>query len=306
MTKIIDKFDKKILSEIEFDYNKSHSIIAKKIKRSKSFVTYRINRLEQKKIISYSPLIDYSKLGMYYYRITIETTLERKEINDIITKLNLKMVWFIEKFDKDNFVFVILAENNYEFQKIWDLIYNQIQKDLINKDISILFKIVHLPLSFIHNRRENCYITGNNEKIIISDLQYQILIQLLNYPKINKMDLCSKLNINIITLKKNIKFLEQNSIILAYQTKINKEKLNILHYKIWIDYDNLNKNNAIEILKNYKNIVYITDSTFQYMIEFEVFVFNNKELNDLIKKLKNEIKIKRISFTQVNYESKLI
>ena len=59
-----DYYDKKILFELDKDARITTSSLAKKIRKSKQFVDYRIKRLEQEKIISgYISVIDYSRLG---------------------------------------------------------------------------------------------------------------------------------------------------------------------------------------------------------------------------------------------------
>ena len=66
----LDLYDKKILFEREKDSSKSVSDIARKIKRSKEFVNFRIHRLEKEEIIlGYSAIVDMSKLGYFTFRI---------------------------------------------------------------------------------------------------------------------------------------------------------------------------------------------------------------------------------------------
>ena len=83
----LDLFDKKIMFELERDSSKPVSAIAKRIKRSKEFVNFRIHRLEKEKIIlGYSAIVDMSKLGYFTFRIYLKwqnmTEEQKKEFYD--------------------------------------------------------------------------------------------------------------------------------------------------------------------------------------------------------------------------------
>lgn len=310
MVQKLDKFDLKIFSEIEFDYNKSHSSIAKVIGRSKSFVSYRIKKMQKDNIISYLPLIDYSSLGYKYFRIIIETTLSKYNLIDKLKSLDLKTVWLIEKYDQENFVFVILAKTLEEFQQIWENMYSKISEDIISKNISFAFKVHHLDMNFFHKSQNNrkCFISGANKKQKLNVKDVEIINLIQSEPRITNYSLAKKLNIDILTLKKYVNNLKQNKIILGYQTIINKNILNLQHYKIFVNFDfNLdNKNKLILILKSYENCVYITESSLGYDLEFELFVENNLKMQQVIDSIKKEFKLKRIVVTQMKSEEKLV
>ena len=69
----LDLFDKKIIYELEKDSSQQASRIAKKIKRSKEFVNFRIHRLEKENIIlGYSAIVDMAKLEYITLRIYIK------------------------------------------------------------------------------------------------------------------------------------------------------------------------------------------------------------------------------------------
>ena len=66
----LDYYDKKILFELDKNSRITTSSIAKQIRKSKQFVDYRIKRLEEEKVIlGYTTVIDYSKLGYTSIRV---------------------------------------------------------------------------------------------------------------------------------------------------------------------------------------------------------------------------------------------
>jgi DNA-binding Lrp family transcriptional regulator len=309
MSKLYDNWDKRIFSEIEFNYRISHRAIAKKIKRSKSFVNYRLKKLEDNKIIFYKPLIDYSKLGLQYYRIIIETILDKDEIKRKISDLKLKTVWLVEKYDKENFVLLVLAKNHSDFQDMWNSIYERLSKEILSKDIHVVYCIHHLPSTFFHKdkglRRE--YITGKSEPVACAEDELRVLSAITENPIISMQKLEKEIKLSQSKLRYVMKSLEKKGIILAYQTFLNKNTLNIKHNKVFLGFDftRKNKQSIINALRTYDNVIYITESGYKYDLEFEILSFNDSEIKELIKRLKDNFNIKQIVLSQMISEEKL-
>lgn len=307
MTKLLDAWDLKILSAIEFDYNKSHREIAKQIKRSKSFVTYRIKRLEDEKIIRYQPLIDYSALGYTYYRVIIETLLEKKDLLKHL-KESVKTIWLVEKYDQENFVIVIAAKSFAEFQNIWEDLYAQISPYVLSKDISLAYRVYHLPMTFLtKTKRKNCFVTGASHIQKVSMDEQHLLSILVDTPNISQQDLAQQLKLSVNTVKKLLCSLKDKNILLSYQTLINKSVLEINHYKLFLSFDfNLkNKTLLLEILKNNPNVVYITETSYHYDLECELFTTDDLSFERILKDLKNSFDFRRIVVSQMKSEEKL-
>ena len=79
--KNIDIFDKKILDLLLLQSNASLQVISKKINRSKSFCSYRLKNLQNKKIIErIYPIIDITKLGVYALDLYVKTNMNEENI----------------------------------------------------------------------------------------------------------------------------------------------------------------------------------------------------------------------------------
>src|SRR3989344_2167023 len=69
----LDQKDKKILAALDLNARESNSVIAKQLQLSKNIINYRINQLEQQKIIkSYKTIIDFSKIPLTYVRVYLD------------------------------------------------------------------------------------------------------------------------------------------------------------------------------------------------------------------------------------------
>jgi len=307
MNKILDAWDTKILSEIEFDYRKSHQEIAKKIKRSKTFVTYRIKKMEDEGLIKYQPLIDYSTLGYTYYRVIIETILDKKEIIKYI-KESVKTIWLVEKYDQENFVLVFAVKSFGEFQEAWEQLYERIAPHVLSKNISLAYRVYHMPMTFLTNHsRDDYYITGASNPKKLTEQEEKIVDYLIKNPSSSFKDIAKMVHISINTFKKLLSNLYRNKIILAFQTLINKELLHIQHYKLFLSFDFTSKNKmkVIELLKNNPNVVYLSETSYSYDLECELYTFDNSSFEKIIRDLKTTFPFRRIVISQMKSEEKL-
>lgn len=306
MTKL-DKWDLKILSMLEFNYKRSHASIAKAISRSKSFVSYRIKRLEDEQYISYQALIDYSKLGQHYYRVIVETVLEKNQLLAKLSSLE-KTVWLVEKYDRENFVFVILAKSAVDFQKTWEEMYFLLSPYILSKDISLAYSVTHFPLSFLHGeKRTTSYCTGGHESIDCTKNELALLKLLHIYPTATQNFFAKNLLLSVATIKSLFSSLEEKKVILAYQTLINKRLLDIQHYKLFLSFE-FTKENKIrlrELLSNEPHVVYISETSYHYDLECELFTPDNHTFELVIAKLKKNFSFKRIIISQMKSEQKL-
>ena len=122
----LDLFDKKIIYQLERDSSQTASEIAKRIKRSKEFVNFRIHRLEKEKIIlSYSAIVDMAKLGYFTFRIYIRwQNITREEKQQFYEEIKIKEnVWTTTVLHGiwDFAFFIGVKSANYieQFHNIW-------------------------------------------------------------------------------------------------------------------------------------------------------------------------------------------
>jgi DNA-binding Lrp family transcriptional regulator len=307
MTKIMDAWDKRILCEMEFDYRKPHQEIARKIKRSKAFVGYRIKKMVEEGLISFHPLIDYSCLGYTYYRVIIETILEKKDIVQHIRQ-SVKTIWLVEKYDQENFVLVIAARSYSEFQAIWESLYERIAPQVLSKDISIAYRVYHMPLTFLtRHKRDDFRITGASAPFELGTAEQRIVDSLVKKPEASLKELGKAAGVSANTLKKLLDGLQKNGVIKGFQVLVNKEVLGIQHYKLFLSFDFTAKNKlkAIELLKNNPNVVYITETSYNYDLECELYTFDNAAFEKIVRELRIGFPFSRIVISQMKSEEKL-
>jgi DNA-binding Lrp family transcriptional regulator len=177
-----------------------------------------------------------------------------------------------------------------------------------SKDISIAYKVYHMPLTFLtrHAREEYC-ISGASEGQQLTVVEQRVLDEIIKDPEFISKKLAKKTKISINTLKKIINDLKKKKILLAFQTIIQKEALGIQHFKLYLSFpfSVKNKLKVIELLKSNPNIIYITETGYNFDLECEIYTFDYKTLEDIIRNLKTAYPFQRIVISQMKSEEKL-
>ena len=102
----IDKIDKKLLQNLDFDVRVPVSSLAKAVNLSKQGVDYRIKRLQKNGVIlGYYPVINTHKLGYHYCRFFIKLqNITREKENEILKAIK----------DDTRFKWLLRGEGNYD------------------------------------------------------------------------------------------------------------------------------------------------------------------------------------------------
>ena len=123
----LDKFDKKILYELDKDSSISLQELSKRIGRTKQFIHFRIKKLESEGIIEgYNAIVDMSKLGYFTFRLYFYfqnfLNTDEKEFVDFLKK-DLSQVWTITRMHgKWDYAIFIGVKTITEFHEVWDAI----------------------------------------------------------------------------------------------------------------------------------------------------------------------------------------
>src|SRR3989344_9296489 len=141
---LLDKVDRDILFELEKDSSIFTNLLAKKLKKSKDVISYRINRLKKENILrSCTAIIDMAKIGYITFRVYIKwqnmndsmkrefyTLLEKNQ--NIWTTTILHGKW-------DFAIFIGLSKEAYinAFHKIWSDILIDYKDKIADHKIAI-------------------------------------------------------------------------------------------------------------------------------------------------------------------------
>ena len=290
----LDLYDKKILFELEKDSSKPASDIAKRIKRSKEFVNFRIHRLEKEKIIlGYSAIVDMSKLGYFTFRIYIkwqDMTEKQKQTfyNDVKIKEN---VWTTTVLHgKWDFAFFMGVKTTGAFHKIWNEIQLKYKDKIAENKIAIYSPVHNFNKRFFMDSNTNIIerIYGNSTITDFDELDEKIIGLYAGNVRISLNKIAKKIGVTSETIRKRIIKLEKKKIIIGYKINPNLQKMGFQGYRVDFVLNSIKRNKELfEYIKQHKYFYQINKSIGGADFETEIVV---KDLTHLLQILEEVMK----------------
>lgn len=124
--------------------------------------------------------------------------------------------------------------------------------------------------------------------MVIDNKDLTILENLEKNARISFNNIAKQLNISEAAIRKRVKKLEEQNVILGYKASVNYKKLGYSN-KVVIGVDTQAKDyfKVISKLKEFDEIKNLTTSSGDHMIIFEVWIKSMEELNIIMEKVNN-------------------
>ncbi len=291
----LEDLDRKILYNLDFDSRMPLAKLAKKIKSSKQVVKYRIDNLVKRGIIKgFYTDINATKLGLEIYmvyfkfhKMSLET--EKKFIKHMCSQENIGVN--ISLNGKWDYTIDIWAESVMHFKRYYQKIMKNYEKYVKNKQVVIETDFYYFKPKPILNKIsvEQITMTGDIKKIKIDETDRKILISLSKNARISLVELSSKLNLTPNAIKKRIKRLEKEDIILGYRIFINYHILGMIHYRVFLHLEDTTpeiEDQILKFLKNDETCISVTKTIGYCDLEFRSVVKNIEDFYNLIERLR--------------------
>lgn len=314
----LDILDKKILLELDKNSRQNYSKLAKKLNTSQQVITYRVNKLVEEGIItqfmtSFSTIsIGFTVIAKFYIQFTgINKKTEYSIFNNLLN--NKDVNWVCKTLGEYDLFTAIMVKNIEEVASFKNELIQKYGNYINNYEISFLQKAWTLPRNFLLNKKTELLKPALIHKpvtIKLSDIDKKIMREIVNNSRINSVDLSKKLNINVKTVISKIKEYEKKGIIQGYRININRSKLNLKYYKVFIK---LRSYNQMELKKfqsyclsqNY--LIHFIENMGKYEYEMEMEMPNSEEMQELVKEMRNSYSeiIETIETSEIIEELKL-
>jgi len=292
----LDAMDRKLLFQLDFDARAPLSRIAKKLHTSIQVVKYRLNRLEQRKIIQgYYVDINASKLGYSIYLIylkfqNMDESVEKEFISHIINQksvgvnVSINGMW--------DFCIGIWAKTISYFEQLCKEILLPYEKYIRSKTIMIETEFHYFKPKQIYKEQNNDEIImyGNVSPIVIDNIDHKILAILSKNCRTSLIEISNELKLTGNAIKKRMQHLEKNQLILGYRVMINYLKMGYLHYRVFMHIENttsVNEKKLIGFLKYQAPIISVTRTIGFDELEFRCVVKSVDEFYWLMNTIKS-------------------
>lgn len=291
---MLDLFDKRIIYELERDSSQSISEIAKKIKRSKEFVNFRIHRLDQEKIIlGYGAIVDMSKLGYFTFRIYIRwqnMTLEQKQ--KFYDELKIKEnVWTTTVLHgKWDFAFFVGVKSIDLFHLLWSEVLLKYKEKIAENKIAIYSPVYNFNKRFFvdfDDKKEVMErVFGKGPLAEFDELDEKIINLYAGDVRVPLTHLAKTLRVTSETIRKRILGLEKKKIIVGYKINPNIQAMGYQGYRVDFLLNHTTRNKELfEYLKQHRYFYQINQSIGGADFETEIVVKDLKHLLEILEEV---------------------
>src|SRR4030042_439554 len=290
---ILDKEDRKLITELDKNCRTPSTILAKKIGKSRQAVEYRINNLVKEGIItSFQTSINPHKIGYKAYKIYIKLKNIPEEKDKLFRYLHSlgRIYWMGECSGTWDLIVSIFAKTDYDFYELKNKFVSKFNKIIINQEDGILVDVKQYPKMYFTNEiSAPTMFAGEIVETRLDEKDYAILEQVVNNGRISLTELAKKIKSTEIIIKNRLKKLKEDGVIIQYRVGVNLNKLRLELYKAIIKLEKYTKEDEKKLLNyisNIPNIQYFIRNLSQ--IEPELVVSNYQEYYLIIEDLKKE------------------
>lgn len=293
---MIDALDRQILFELDLNARLSEAQLARKLKKLRRQISYRIERLNTQGIITkFTTWVDFTKLGFQSYKIYLKLYEKLTRIEDLVAYLAQNpnaWSWF-QAHGSYSFGISFIAYSHQQFYEI--------ERELLQKFDDIILSKLYCNMVDVIVCSKN-YLTGNKSvhakaiwnapnQIKLNKQEKQILLSLHQDAKQNIVDIARDIHSTFGQVNRRIKDLEKKGIISFYSIDINHELLNFEFYKALVYVHSMSvkeENRFIEFLRQHPNVFHIIRTVGPWRFEIEMMASNYNEWNNFITQLKRE------------------
>lgn len=290
----LDLKDKKILAELEMNARISHASLAKKVGLSKQVVKYRIEKLEEEKIIQgYFAIVDIARLGYFPHIIYLKfqnlTSGKEKQLIESINK-HASVMSVGKNAGNWDLTVVIKARNNSELDSIYREIISGKADKIKDKLFTTQIETTYFTEKVFYSLEGKEANADGRKQIKIDETDEKIITLLAEDGRLSFIDLSEKLKMSPNGIKERIKKLEKENVIAGYKTKINYELLGFLHFRVFLHLKKMSEDFYFKIkafLKSKGNVESITRCWGYADIDFRVHTRDIFELYSIITEMKD-------------------
>jgi DNA-binding Lrp family transcriptional regulator len=289
----LDIADRRILFELDKNCRITDTKLAKKVRKSREAVRYRIKRLIERGIItSFTTSINPARLGYSLYKIYLQLENIEKERQKLLQYLrnNKRVYWMGECDGAWDLIFAIYAKNDMEFYRIKNELISDFQHIIINKATGRFIDAKQYVKRFFTGELIKPVVFGGeiiNNKI--DEKEYRILEVLIANARtpINEIARIVKTTPSIV--RSSIRKMEKLEIILAYRIGINLQKLGLEMFKAIVYLKGMTEereNDFYNYVYSIDNICYFIRNITPWDIELEFVVENYNKYTEIIADLR--------------------
>jgi Lrp/AsnC family transcriptional regulator, leucine-responsive regulatory protein len=289
----LDVKDYKILKELDKDYRKSFSEIAKTVGLSKNSIALRFEKL--KEYIMHgavgidNELLGYKMVKVFYSFDYYDEKIENQLIQEL--KKHKNILWVARFYGPFDISICLMVRDLNNLVTHITQFNERFAKQIREKEIQIVSKQFFCRHGYLYGETlpVNTKVFQTEKRYILSDKEKKILSTFRNDPRMSIIEISKKTNISPKTISVILKKLEKNKIITGYYMTLDNTKFNLNTFKILIQiYNTKHAKDFEEYLISLPNIRHFRKMLGLWDYEIDLVYPNMKELHKQIDVIKQK------------------
>ncbi len=297
----LDLKDRKILYELDANSRQPVSRIAKKVRLSKSTVSYKIKQLEREGVISgYYAMIDNTKLGYLMFRVYLKfiNTTRGKEEEIVRWLKNNRAVGVVGRIETVyDLIILVWTKSINEFDDFLYEFKKRFRGYVWQERVHIYSKVWHFKRKYLlkEEKPPEHEFVGSYGAEDYDELDLGVLKLLSKNARIPVVEMSEALRMPERTIAFRIRQLEKKRIIQGYRINLNLEKIGYEYYKLNITLNDFSKyDELLNYARDHPNVIYIDRTASELDFEINAEVEGKRALLRLVGEIKARFNIRDI------------
>lgn len=290
----LDSIDKKIIYELDKNARTPLKQIAKAIRSNRSVVAYRLKKLETSGIIrGYFTEINNTALGLTGFRVFFKyKNYDKSFEEELIAELlkDQRIAWCFTVKGRWDLDVIYWCKDRFEFYDAIKAIKLKFNHFIDRMEVSTIVDILHFPKSYLICKKRDGVGAKKlgRSKYVINEAERKLLHAIAFDARKDILEISRELGMSINTVKKYLKRLLKNEVILGFRPFVDINRIGYNYFKVHLDlhnYGDKDLKSIITFLEYDSNIVYLdfyiggADIEIEYHTEDEGHVY--EKLDDL-------------------------
>ena len=312
----LDKVDRKIILQLDTNARITFNEIGNKLGIGKNNVQYKVKRLLVEGVIKkFVTQLSLGSLGLFLGKIYLQLAgLDKeteKQLYDYLVS-DKRIAWIAQSEGRWDLMIGMYVENIKQFNQIKKDFFKKYEKFIPSYDIIFLVEGYTSQRTYLLDKKSPSKIVEKfigEKKYELDNKDKKILSLIANDARFNYLDIAKKVNLNIKTVMKRIKELENDGVIRGYVTFLDPKKINYNFFKLCIYLHNHESryNLFLKYCIELPNVIHVIESLGPWDVELEIETENLETFYNLTHEIRNKFPdiIKKTESVIISNEIKL-
>jgi DNA-binding Lrp family transcriptional regulator len=287
----MDELDLEILSRLDQNCRISSVELSQHVKRSRQTVDYRIERLQDRGIITgYTSSFNPTRVGYRLYKIYLRLRNvpgERERLHKLLYNLGT-VYWVGGSSGSWDLLFGIFYRSESEILEITHKLTSEFNHVIVAHSGHMIVQILQYPKMYFTGALEPFReLAGTSKVYDLDQLDVQIIAQLIQNARVSLHEIGERLAVGSLLVQRRLKKLEQTGILFQHRISVDLKRLGLELYKTIITthvYSDDDHQRFVSYISTRKELQFFVRNI--WSIELELIVPNYKAYESIIDEIR--------------------